>query len=75
MLETLAAAGLVERTRSEKDRRVVTTRLTPEGKRRVERKQQELVAKWTDALTGFDDDDIEAASSVLTRLGEYLDEL
>jgi len=75
MLETLANAGLVERTRSERDRRVVTTRLTPEGTRRVEAKQAELVAKWADALTGFDERDLEAASGVLARLGEYLDGL
>jgi DNA-binding MarR family transcriptional regulator len=75
MLETLANAGLVERTRSERDRRVVTTRLTPEGARRVEAKQGELVVKWADALTDFDERDLESASRVLARLGEYLDDL
>jgi DNA-binding MarR family transcriptional regulator len=75
MLESLAAAGLVERSRSESDRRVVTTRLTPEGRRRVEHKQAELLAKWRDALTGFDAGEIEAATRVLARLGAYLDQL
>ncbi len=75
MLETLAGAGLVERTRSERDRRVVTTRLTPEGRRRVERKDEELLSKWVDALAGFDNHDLESAGRVLARLGEYLDEL
>jgi DNA-binding MarR family transcriptional regulator len=75
MLESLAAAGLVERTRSESDRRVVTTRLTAEGRSRVERKDAELRAKWRDALAEFDAADIEAATRVVARLGAYFDEL
>lgn len=75
MLETLASAGLVERTRSERDRRVVTTRLTPEGKRRVEAKDTELLAKWAEALRGFDERDLEAATRLVARLGTYLDDL
>jgi DNA-binding MarR family transcriptional regulator len=75
MLDALAAAGLVERSRSETDRRVVTTRLTDEGRRRVERKEAELVAKWREALTGFDAAEVAAATRVVARLGAYLDEL
>jgi DNA-binding MarR family transcriptional regulator len=75
MLESLAAAGMVERTRSERDRRVVTTRLTPEGRRRVERKDAELREKWREALAEFDEAELEAATRVLGRLGAYLDEL
>jgi DNA-binding MarR family transcriptional regulator len=75
MLDALAAAGLVERTRSEADRRVVSTRLTDEGRRRVERKEAELVEKWREALTGFDAEEVAAATRVVARLGAYLDEL
>jgi DNA-binding MarR family transcriptional regulator len=75
MLETLASTGLVERTRSETDRRVVTIRLTPEGTRRVERKQADLVKKWSESLSGFDAQELEAARRVVARIGEYLDEL
>jgi DNA-binding MarR family transcriptional regulator len=75
MLDALAAAGLVERTRSETDRRVVMTQLTPEGRRRVERKEAELIARWQEALSGFEPHEIEAATRVVARLGEYLDEL
>jgi DNA-binding MarR family transcriptional regulator len=75
MLETLANAGLVERNRSERDRRVVTTRLTPEGRRRVTNKQGQLLAKWADMLIGFDETELEAASRVIARLGEYFDDL
>ena len=75
MLEALAAAGLVERSRSEVDRRVVTTRLTDEGRRRVERKETELVEKWREALADMPAKDIEAATRVIERLGAYLDGL
>jgi DNA-binding MarR family transcriptional regulator len=75
MLETLANTGLVERNRSEQDRRVVTTRLTPEGRRRVTEKQGKLLEKWADMLTGFDEQELEAASRVIGRIGEYFDDL
>jgi DNA-binding MarR family transcriptional regulator len=75
MLETLANTGLVERSRSEQDRRVVTTRLTPEGRRRVREKQGKLLAKWADMLTGFDERELEASGRVIARLGQYFDDL
>jgi DNA-binding MarR family transcriptional regulator len=75
MLDTLAAAGLVERSRSSADRRVVTTRLTAEGRDRVERKEAELIEKWRTALAGFDADELAAATRVVTRLGDYMDRL
>jgi DNA-binding MarR family transcriptional regulator len=75
MLDTLSAAGLVERSRSERDRRVVTVVLTPEGRRRHARKEAELLDKWREALSDFDADELDAATRVLARLGAYLDEL
>jgi DNA-binding MarR family transcriptional regulator len=75
MVDTLSAAGLVERSRSEHDRRVVTIRLTDEGHRRHGVKNAELLDKWREALSGFDADELEAASAVMTRLIAYLDEL
>jgi MarR family transcriptional regulator, organic hydroperoxide resistance regulator len=75
MLDALVAIGLVERSRSETDRRVVTTRLTDEGRRRVERKEAELIAKWREALSEFEAQDLAAATRVLARLASYLDDL
>lgn len=75
MVDTLSAAGLVERSRSERDRRVVTIRLTEEGRRRHARKEVELLDKWREALSGFDAAELEAAAGVVARLGAYLDEL
>lgn len=75
MLEALASAGLVERQRSERDRRVVTTRLTPEGRSRVERKQSDLNAKWSESLAELDAPDLKAATRVVGMIAAYLDEL
>ena len=75
MVDTLSAAGLVERSRSERDRRVVTIRLTSEGRRRHARKEAELIEKYRDALGDFDARDLEAASRVMERLVTYSDGL
>jgi DNA-binding MarR family transcriptional regulator len=75
MLDALAATGIVARKRSESDRRVVTSALTDEGRRRVERKHEELTAKWRAALEGLGPEEIEAAERVVRLLAAYLDEL
>jgi DNA-binding MarR family transcriptional regulator len=75
MVDTLSAAGLVERSRSERDRRVVTIRLTPEGRRRHARKDAELLDKYRETMLEFDADELEAASRVMARLAEYYDGL
>lgn len=75
MVDTLSAAGLVERSRSERDRRVVTIRLTEEGRRRHARKEAELIEKYREALIDFDVDDLAAARRVMERLATYYDGL
>jgi MarR family transcriptional regulator, organic hydroperoxide resistance regulator len=75
MVDTLSAAGLVERSRSDRDRRVVTIRLTDEGLRRYRRKDEELLEKWRRALADFDPAELEAATRVMERLTAYIDEL
>jgi DNA-binding MarR family transcriptional regulator len=75
MVDTLSAAGLVERSRSERDRRVVTIRLTDEGLRRSRRKDEELLEKWRRALEDFEPAELEAATRVMARLTAYIDEL
>ena len=75
MIDTLSAAGLVQRNRSERDRRMVTIRLTDEGRRRQARKEAELLEKYREALVEFDTDDLEAATRVMSRLVAYYDDL
>ena len=74
MLDHLAACGHVERTRSEADRRVVLSRLTAQGRERIEAKRAAWQLRWKAALDGVDAADLRAATSVLERLGAMFDE-
>ncbi|MGO9488564.1 MAG: MarR family winged helix-turn-helix transcriptional regulator [Solirubrobacteraceae bacterium] len=73
MLDGLAESGHVERTRSEADRRVVVSRLTPLGASKIEAKREAWQARWEQALEGFAERDLRAAARVLERLGEMFD--
>jgi DNA-binding MarR family transcriptional regulator len=75
MLDHLVTAGLVERTRSEEDRRVVLTRLTAEGRRLHEHKDAEITGKWAAALEGLSDSELEAGIAVLKRVRGFFDAL
>ncbi len=69
MLEHLAACGHVERVRSQTDRRVVLTRLTEQGRQKIEAKRLAWESRWLEALDGVADRDLQAATRVLERLG------
>jgi DNA-binding MarR family transcriptional regulator len=68
MLDHLAQAGHVERVRSPSDRRVVVSRLTPEGGALVTAKRDVWEARWHSALDGVSEQDLGAATQVLMRL-------
>jgi DNA-binding MarR family transcriptional regulator len=69
MLDGLADSGHVERARSPSDRRVVVSRLTPLGLRKIEAKRQVWQQRWEQALEGVSERDLRAATKVLRRLG------
>lgn len=73
MLEHLAEAGDVERTRSELDRRVVVTKLTPLGRRLLTAKRGEWQRRWESALAGRTDEELRVASAVLRDLSSVFD--
>jgi DNA-binding MarR family transcriptional regulator len=75
MLEHLEAAGLVKRTRSEQDRRVVLSGLTERGAAVVAERQAQMEPRWRAALAEFSDAELDAAARVLKRLGDYFDAL
>ena len=75
MLEGLAAAGLVLRERSERDRRVVLTSLTERGGELVEARRAKYEPRWRAALDGFTEEELVAAATVLDRLRVLFDEL
>jgi DNA-binding MarR family transcriptional regulator len=69
MLEHLADCGHVERARSETDRRVVVSRLTAQGRRKIEAKRATWQGRWQAALEGMEPAELHAATRVLERLG------
>lgn len=73
MLDHLEDGGLVQRTRSARDKRVVLVTLTDQGRERVERRRTELEGGWQGALAGFTDGELLTASAVLDRLAEMFD--
>jgi DNA-binding MarR family transcriptional regulator len=75
MLDHLAACGHVERARSEVDRRVVVTRLTEQGRGKIEAKRLAWESRWLQALDGTSERDLKAATRVLQRLGEMFENM
>jgi DNA-binding MarR family transcriptional regulator len=75
MLESLEAQGLVTRTRSEQDRRVVLSSLTARGEQLVAERHAQMEPRWRAALDGFDDAELAVAARVLDRLADYFDAL
>jgi DNA-binding MarR family transcriptional regulator len=73
MLDHLAELGLVERVRSEVDRRVVLNRLTPAGREHFERKQAHIEERWKEALGYLSSAQLGQAAQVLRRMAEVLD--
>lgn len=75
MLDGLAEAGLVERIRSDRDRRVVLTSLTDAGRALVEGRRAQFEPRFRAAMEPFSDDDLRTAAAVLDRLREFFEEL
>jgi MarR family transcriptional regulator, organic hydroperoxide resistance regulator len=74
MLDHLADCGHVERVRSQTDRRVVLSRLTRQGRRKIEAKREAWQSRWEQALTGVEIDELRAAKHVLERLGAMVED-
>jgi DNA-binding MarR family transcriptional regulator len=70
MLDNLCAAELVERSRSEADRRLVMVKLTRRGKRKVEARRALWRRRWEEALEGLDADELRVAARVLDRVSD-----
>ena len=75
MLEGLAAAGLVERHRSDRDRRVVLTSLTESGRGLVEERRARFEPRLRAALEPFGEHDLLTAAAVLDRLRDMFEDV
>lgn len=74
MLEHLAQCGHVERVRSPTDRRVVVSRLTDQGERKIQAKREAWQSRWEAALREVPEDDLQAATRVLECLGSLFED-
>jgi DNA-binding MarR family transcriptional regulator len=75
MLEGLAAAGLVQRQRSDRDRRVVFTSLTEGGRGLVEERRARFEPRLRAALEPFSERDLLTAAAVLDRLRDMFEDV
>jgi DNA-binding MarR family transcriptional regulator len=75
MLDHLAASGHVERTRSKSDRRVVVSRLTSEGERKVSAKRTIWQERWESILADVDAEDLRITTNVLERLNAVFEDV
>jgi DNA-binding MarR family transcriptional regulator len=75
LLDGLAEMGLVERTRSERDRRVVNCALTTRGRELLAERHAHFGQRWQAALAEFSNQDLATAAAVLDRLRALYDDL
>jgi DNA-binding MarR family transcriptional regulator len=75
MLESLEAHGLVARTRSADDKRVVLTELTEHGRALLDKRKREMEPHWQSAVAGFSDEELQVSAAVMRRLAGYLDRI
>jgi DNA-binding MarR family transcriptional regulator len=68
MLEALESGGLVARTRSAEDKRVVLNELTEEGQQAIVEMRARMEPAWRAALVDFDDQQLLTATAVLDAL-------
>ena len=75
MLDQLERAGMVERRRSETDRRQVIVKLTDDGRERTAARRAAWEQRWRAALGAHSDEEVEAAIRVMRTISGLLDEL
>jgi DNA-binding MarR family transcriptional regulator len=75
MLDGLVAMGLVERTRSDRDRRIVTCALTPRGRQLLAEKRRRWEKRRRESLSEFTSDELATAAAVIERLRAMFDEV
>jgi len=73
MLDQLEQSGIVERRRSEKDRRQVIVSLTDAGHVTLAERRTHVETKTKQALDVYSDAELEAASKVMRSLAGLLD--
>ena len=75
MLDRLADAELVERVRSETDRRIVEASLTDAGRAVCEERRAALEPLWREMLADFSAAELQTAAAVLDRLAALFERI
>jgi DNA-binding MarR family transcriptional regulator len=75
MLDSLVSGGFVQRSRSERDRRIVLVSLTERGGKLVAERRARYERLWAAALAEFSDRELATATAVLDRTRAIFDEL
>jgi DNA-binding MarR family transcriptional regulator len=75
LLDEMEQHGLVQRTRSAQDRRVVQVALTDRGLGLVQQRRERLEPRWRSAFADFSDDELRAAVAVLERMRDFFDQM
>lgn len=68
LIDQMVERGLVSRSRSETDRRVVSLSLTARGRSLVEALAPKVMHFWNDLLSGFSHAEVDTLINLLTRL-------
>ena len=75
MLDALVSMGLVERTRSTSDRRIVMCSLTDRGRDLIAERRTYFERRWRAKLDDFSADELAIAAAVVGRLRAFYEEL
>ena len=75
LLDGLEALGLVRRSRSTTDRRIVVCSLTDEGRRLITEKRERWEGTFREMMSGFSPEELATAAAVLERMRVMYDEI
>jgi DNA-binding MarR family transcriptional regulator len=75
MLDALVSMGLVERTRSTTDRRIVMCSLTGRGRDLITERRKYFERRWRANLSDFSAEELATAAAVVGRLRAFYEEL
>lgn len=75
MLDSLEAKRIVERSRSETDRRVVVVSLTAQGRELVAEKRARWRTRWDEVCDDLSDEQVRGAAEVMRRMTRMFDDL
>lgn len=75
MLDQLQGHGIVERRRSDQDKRICMISLTDKGRSIVDEERAKWVARWDAGMRGLSEEELLAALQVMQRISHLLDSL